>query len=424
MKKYFALLLLIIFSCTTSRKMEKILPKEPSIKLKLSNAGLEREGLWRQNLCISDIDSDGNLDIITPPPRGEDRPVIFLGDGKGNWKEWKDIEFPNLAFGYGGVDVADLDKNGLPDLAIAVHSGRIFVLLQKEKGKFFDFSDGFPPPDKFTSRVVKFSDFDGDGTYELLSIAEDAGSKETLNIRRVKQKIFKLKNDRWEEIPVIYNKIPPVCYGDNVIDGDFNLDGRKDFVISCHHYGSKKILFINKEEGFLPEDIQVLPDSSYLFRLRGGDFNKDGREDLLFSAFSYDKSDEAREKPETAVQARMIIIFNLTDGWKMEEIYRYNAGKDMFQFRAIASGDLDGNGYDDIVSILDNGELYIYLNKDGKSFEKAKPEGFVLRGKSYWMDIKDVNKDGKNDIIVAYAFEKGGGNIDVYINETIGKSVK
>lgn len=425
MRKTICFLILILFlACSTTKKVEEISKKIPTIKLKFSLKGLEREGLWRQNLSISDIDFDGNLDIVAPPPRGEDRPVIFLGDGNANFKEWEEVEFPALPFGYGGVDVADIDKNGLPDMVLACHSGRIFVLLQKEKGKFFDFSQGFPTPDKFSSRSVKFVDFDKDGVEEILALDESPGAKETLDLKRLKQKVFKLKNDKWEEIPIIFKKFPSMCFGDNVVSGDFNLDGKTDFAISCHHFGAKEVLFINKEDGFHTDVIEDLPDSSFLFRLRTADFNKDGREDLLYSAQTYDKSEEARANPPTAVLARVVIAFNFSDGWKVEEIFKYNAGFNMFQFRAIAAGDLDGNGLVDITALLDSGEIYIYLNKDGKNFVKAQLEGFLVRGKSYWMDIKDINKDGKEDIIIAYSFEKGGGNIDVYINETPEKSVK
>lgn len=425
MRKTICFLILILFlACSTTKKVEEISKKMPTIKLRLSEGSPKREGLWRQNLSISDIDSDGNLDIVAPPPRGEDKPVIFLGDGNGNFKEWEEVEFPDLSLGYGGVDVADIDKNGLPDMALACHSGRIFVLLQKEKGKFFDFSQGFPTPDKFSSRSVKFVDFDKDGVEEILALDESAGVKEAFNLKRLKQKVFKLKNDKWEEIPIIFKKFPSMCFGDNVASGDFNLDGKTDFAISCHHNGAKEVLFINKEDGFSTEVIEALPDFSYLYRVRNADFNKDGREDLLYSAQTYDKSEEARANPPTAVLARVVIAFNFSDGWKVEEIFRYNAGFDMFQFRAIAAGDLDGNGLVDIAAVLDSGEIYIYSNKDGRNFEKAQVEGFLSRGKSYWMDIKDINKDAKEDIIIAYSFDKGGGNIDVYINETPEKSVK
>lgn len=419
MKKFLIfLILLLILSCETKKKVEEISQKVPLIKLKISTKGLEREALWRQNLCIADIDMDGNLDIIAPPPRLENLPVIFLGDGQGNWREWTEVEFPNLSYSYGGVDVADLDKNGLPDIALACHSGRIFVLLQKEKGKFEDLSEGFPSPDKFSSKTIKFSDVDEDGIEEIIVISEGETRPAAINPKITKQKIFKLQGKKWEEIPVIFEKRAPPCFGNNVLVDDFDLDGKKDFITSCNYFEGKKIFFKNTENGFLPIEISSLPDSSYIFYLTKSDFDQDGRQDFAFTSLSFDKSEEAKERPETAVLARIFVAFNNADNWDIKEIIRHNSGKDMFHIRAISSGDLDGNGFDDIVAILDDGEPLLYLNKDGKNFQKANFDGFIKRGLSFWMDIKDVNKDGKKDIIVTYGSEKSGGKIDVYLNET------
>jgi len=425
MKKTLCLLVLLIFlACSTEKKVEEISKKFPLIKLKLSKKGLERKGLWRQNLCISDIDADGNLDIVAPPPRGEDRPVIFLGDGKGNWREWKEVEFPALPFGYGGVDVADLDKNGLPDLAIACHSGRIYVLLQKEKGKFENFSDGFPSPEKFSSRVVKFVDFDGDGVEEILTLSEGMTKEEKQLYRKQNQRVFKLIENKWEEIPVIFDKYPSECYGDYVFAADFNLDGKIDFATACNFIGSKAIIFKNNGKNFSFENLSEIPDRSFTFNIRGADFNKDGREDLLLHTYTMERTEETEEKPETAVVSRVSVFFNLKDGWEMKEIFRHNSGKDNLHFRAIAAGDLNNDGLPDVAAILDDGNIYVSINKDGRNFELAKVEGFVVKGRSYWMDIKDINKDGLNDLIVAYGSEKSGGDIDVYINETLGNSAR
>jgi len=426
MKKTLCLLVLLIFlACSSEKKVEEISKKFPLIKLKLSNNGLERKGLWRQNLCISDIDADGNLDIVAPPPRGEDRPVIFLGDGKGNWREWKEVEFPKFSYSYGGVDVADLDKNGLPDIALACHSGRIYVLLQKEKGKFEDFSKGLPTADIFSSRVIKFVDFNGDGIMELLTLDEVGSRKGVLNVKKVFQKVFTLKNNKWEELPIIFDTYAPMCFGDNVVAEDFDLDGKVDFAISCHHFGDKEVLFLNKEKGFYPKSISSLPDSSYFYRVRESDFNKDGRPDLLFSCVFYNASDEAKQDREKALVSKLIVAYNFDKNWKTEEIFNYNSGKDFYKFYAISAGDLNNDGFNDIVALLSNGEIYVFLNKkDGKNFEKAEVDGFIKRGMSFWMDMKDINKDGLNDLIIAYGNEESGGNIDVYINETLGISAR
>lgn len=427
MKNFIILVFVLVFiSCQSTKKVEEKVEKGPSLKFKLSTSGIEKKGLWRQNLCIGDIDMDGNLDIIAPPPRGDNYPVIFLGDGKGNWKEWKEVEFPNLPYAYGGVDIADVDKNGLPDIVFANHSGRIFVNLQKERGKFEDFSKGFPNPDRFSARVARFFDFNGDGKEEIVALNESPVSIGTMKRNPIRQRIFELKEDEWKEIPLIVeNKHHyPACFGDSLDLGDFDLDGKMDFVISCNDLGGKEVLFLFKGEGFEPKRIDPLPDKSYLYFVKAKDVNKDGREDAVFAYVTAKLKKEKEGDPSEAYLAGILVAYNFKEGWEVQKIYERKAGVDFFQFRAVSAGDLNGDGFPEIVSVLDNGEIFIFLNKDGKNFERANVEGLVQRGRSYWLDIVDLNKDGRNDLIIAYGGEKDGGNLDIYLNENIELSVR
>lgn len=427
MRSFFVLIFVLIFvSCGTVKKVEEKPLEVPSIKFKLSTQGIEKKGLWRQNLCIKDINLDGNLDIIAPPPRGDNYPVVFLGDGKGGWREWKEVEFPNLPYAYGGVDIADIDNNGLQDLVLANHSGRIFVLLQKERGKFEDFSKGFPNPDKFSSRVAKFYDFDGDGVEEIVSLNESPVAIGTMKRNPIRQRIFKLEGEEWKEIPLLVeNKRRfPSCFGDSLDLGDFDQDGKMDFVISCNDLGGKEVIFLYKDEGFEPKRIDSLPDKSYLYFAKVKDMNKDGRDDVIFAyLFARLKKEEGMD-PSEAYLAGILIAYNYKEAWDVQKIYERKAGLDYFQFRTVSAGDLNGDNLEDIVSVLDNGEIFIFINKDGKNFERIKGEGLIQRGRSYWLDIKDLNKDGKNDLIIAYGGEKDGGFLDVYLNENYELPVK
>lgn len=422
----FFVFILAFISCQSTKKVEEKVEKGPSLKFKLSTQGIEKKGLWRQNLCIGDIDMDGNLDIISPPPRGDNYPVIFLGDGKGNWQEWKEVEFPNIPYAYGGVDIADIDKNGLPDLVFANHSGRIFVLLQKEKGKFEDFSKGFPNPDKFSARVARFYDFDGDGTEEIVSLNESPVALGTMKRNPIRQRIFKLENEEWKEIPLILKDKHnyPSCFGDSLDLGDFNLDGKMDFAVSCNDLGGKEVLFYFKDNGFEPGKIESLPDKSYLYYVKAKDLNNDGRADLVFAYVTAKLRKEKEMDPAEAYLAGILVAFNYEKGWEVQKIYERKAGVDYLQFRSVSAGDLNGDGFADLVSVLDSGEIFIFLNKDGKNFERASGEGLIQRGRSYWLEIVDLNKDGRNDLIIAYGREKDGGNLDVYLNEGYEISVK
>lgn len=99
--------------------------------------GLPREGQWRNDLAVADLDGDSALDIVSTPPRKSmGRPVIFLGDGQGNWRRWSEARYPALRYDYGGVVAGDMDRDGRTDLALAMHLRGFTVLRQVDRGRF------------------------------------------------------------------------------------------------------------------------------------------------------------------------------------------------------------------------------------------------------------------------------------------------
>ena len=87
------------------------------------------------------MNEDGFADLILPPQRGRRRaPPIFLGDGKGGWKNWT-IEVAR-AFNYGSVVAADFNKDSNMDLAFGIHLSGVAVFLGDGKGNFTEVSSG------------------------------------------------------------------------------------------------------------------------------------------------------------------------------------------------------------------------------------------------------------------------------------------
>ena len=61
-------------------------------------------------------------------------PVIFLGDGKGNWRRWTEARFPRLPYDYGDVAVGDFNGDGRPDIALGVHLRGMIALVARRPG--------------------------------------------------------------------------------------------------------------------------------------------------------------------------------------------------------------------------------------------------------------------------------------------------
>src|SRR5256885_7736606 len=77
------------------------------------SAGLPTAGQWRNGFDIADMNEDGHPDIVHSPARkSPGAPVIFLGDGKGNWRRWSEARFAPLPYDYGDAAVGDFNGDG------------------------------------------------------------------------------------------------------------------------------------------------------------------------------------------------------------------------------------------------------------------------------------------------------------------------
>src|ERR1700674_4955601 len=140
-------------------------PSQPAAKVRFVkfDVGLPTSGQWREGFRIADMNEDGHPDIVHGPARKQTgTPVIFLGDGKGSWTLWKEARFPTLAYDYGDVEVADFNRDGHIDIALAVHLHGLFVLAGDGKGGFVNASAGLESTG-FSSRAIRVTDWNGDG---------------------------------------------------------------------------------------------------------------------------------------------------------------------------------------------------------------------------------------------------------------------
>jgi hypothetical protein len=378
--------------------------------------GIAREALWRQNMCLADVNGDGNIDLVTPPPRTESlKPYIFLGDGRGGWREWTEARFPPLSLGYGGVDVADIDGNGLMDLALGCHERDMAALFQTEPGVFENRADGIPPAAMFSSRMVRLADLTGDGRPELIALGESPVYADRQQLNTLRQVILAWRDGRWNRLQVFPGNPAPQAFGDSLAPGDFDGDGRTDFATATHVFNVKQVLFYNRPDGIFAEDLSALPWLAYLYHVGTGDFDRDGRLDLAYAGVVYDRSASARQDKERTVVATVMVAYNKADGWVVRDLARRAEGSTKRQFRGMAVADYDGNGFPDIATVFDDGALHLFLNRGGEAFDRADTPGWVVKGRASWAGAADLNGDGTPDLAVAYGSEKTGGTLQAYL---------
>jgi hypothetical protein len=120
-------------------------------------------------------------------------------------------------------------------------------------------------------------------------------------------------------------------------------------------------------------------------------------------------------------RATRITMYSFENGdWKRHRVWRKKEGKST-QY-ALAVGDLDGDGLDDVVfADSEQNRLRVFFQKpDGTFSEMAEQEEPVLDSIGQWIELADVNGDGRLDVLLAKTVasyrpgDQGGWN--VYLN--------
>jgi hypothetical protein len=376
--------------------------------------GLPKSGQWREGFDVADMNEDGELDIVHGIPRkGISEPVIFLGDGKGNWRRWQEVNYPRFPFDYGDTRVADLNGDGHQDIVMGIHLRGLVALLGDGKGNFtlwnkgLDFSvAGHGNADNaYSSRAIQIADWNGDGKPDIVALGEGprlnisgaaGGAGGIANSSSYGPVVYLNQGDgSWQRKDAGTRK--GQLFGDQITVGDFNGDGRPDFATASAVQGAKDIVNIQRPDGGWDNvEIAVRP-GSYVRSVHAADFDKSGRAGLAVGYISY----------ELGVWRQGIDIFYLRPGDKWERrALAVQEGRD--GFTAIASGDLDGDGNLDLVAVTGDGHYWVFLG-DGKGWFTREPDGVIPAYEGgctgYHLKLVDLDRDGKDEIVAAFAGE-------------------
>ncbi len=391
---------------------ETLMPEDGArVVLTSISEGLPESGLWRQNLAIADMNGDGHLDIIAGPPRGgtsEKKPFVFLGDGKGSWSAWN-VEMPHAYYQYGGVDAADIDANGLLDIAITGHYAPVYVLLQTAPGVFELMSKGLPDGAGFSSRTIKAANLDDDPWLELVLLADTNIDKAQRPLEAALQRIFDWNPEQGTWVSELEG-LNDRAFGDRLVVADFNMDGRPDFAVSNHVQKGKNVLFYQTPRGWQNASIYSLFANAYTFDVSLANFNGDDRPDLLFSQLVVLPVVSPKTTRKLYHRAVLVACLNTPDGWEVRELAYLSSH---LMFEAVAAADFNGDGTDDVVGLQRDGSLYLLLS-EGDGFTRARIEDWNLKGRPYWAQAADVNEDGRPDLCVAFGGEEGKSGIYCY----------
>ena len=381
--------------------------------------GLPKSGQWREGFVLADMNGDGHLDIVHAPPRkGLSPPVIFLGDGQGNWRRWREARFARFPYDYGDIAVADLNGDGHPDIVLGIHLKGLTALLGDGKGNFltrWDKGLDFHLPGKhapgkpadssstFSSKTIAIVNWNHDPRPDILALGE--GPKLAMTTKAIAAPIAPSQSYG----PVLYlnqgdgtwkrkdqGTDARQVFGQSLTIGDFNGDGRPDFAVGTSIQGRRDLVYLGRADGGWDKlEIDVRPDA-YVRSVLAADFDRQGRSDLAVGYQSY----------EAGVWRFGVDVFYPRPGGKWQR--RTLAAKEgMGGVTALGAGDLDGDGNLDLVALTSTGETWIFLG-DGKGFFTRETAPIPAYGPGCGgnrVRLADLDGDGKDEIVASWSGE-------------------
>jgi len=289
---------------------------------------------------------------------------------------------------YGATDVAmgDFNKDGRPDMAIGRPNEHLLSVVYGQA------AGGFSAPNNIkvgnTPNAVAVGDFNGDGKPDL--VVANAGSE---NVRV-------LLNNSVVGFSLGYSVDTPLGFSPaSLAVGDFNGDGKDDLVVTNPAADQVSVLLGTDFGDFLSPNAYAVGDSPWSVAV--GDFNGDGKPDLAVANFGAGKGTGS---------VSILISKGILGFGSAFTIYVGDNPEDL------AVGDFNVDGKLDLaVTNRSPGNVMVLLNNGVGTFISSI--NYAVGYGPNALAVGDINGDGKPDLSVANNFSN---SVSVLLNTGSG----
>ncbi len=403
----------------TAADFEDLTPARTGARIRLRSpekTNLPVGGMWRASFVMADMNGDGVPDIVAPPNRmGSGKLRVWIGDRKGGFSEWpvtyteKGKLQPRFTVDYGAVAVGDLDGDGHLDVVCAAHSGGLTALYGDGKGGFRIERSGLPQSD-FSSQAVTLVDANGDGKLDIVASRDIPGQNEGAVVDKLQVRVY--LNDgkggfEWKKEALVGG-----FYSNSLHAWDFDGSGRKSVLTGSNYTGALTLLWRNTGTGiFEPVTFDAIEGYAYHPVTVPGTFGAAHAPAFADSYYSTARTPQV-------MRAAGITVYSFAGGkWERHRLWREKESK--AAVNALAVGDLDGDGLDDVV-FADNVRhqlRVLFQQPDGTFVELDEKEEPRFESPGQWLQLADLDGDGRLDIVMSRTVtstapnEVGGWNV-------------